>query len=84
MLPSKVRISDMPTAPKTIAIVVGHKDKDDRAHLGQLVKLIVEGQKVNRTPLDRIYTATIPTPGKENWWETLRLKSKDKTIHTLR
>ncbi|MDW9531955.1 hypothetical protein RWE87_13815 [Sinorhizobium meliloti] len=74
----------MPTERKTIAVVVGHKDADDRQHLGKLVKLIVEGQDFNMNPLTRVYAATIPSKGMQRWWERLRSLAEDKQIHVLR
>jgi len=74
----------MPTERKTIALVVGHKESDDRHHLGKLVKLLVEGQDFNMNPLTRVYTATVPTKGTQKWWEKLRMLAEDKQIHVLR
>lgn len=74
----------MPTERKSIAIVVGHKEADDRQHLGPLVKLLVEGQLFNMNPLTRVYTAVVPSRGQRRWWEKLRSLAEDKQIHSLR
>lgn len=83
-LPPMVRISDMPTAIKPYVIVVGHKETDDRQHLGTMVKLLVEGQGFNLSPIKRAYSAVLPSRGQKAWWDRLRDQTEDKQIHTLR
>lgn len=74
----------MATEKKTIALVVGHKEKDARQHLGGFFKLLIEGQDFNRTKLTRVYSAVVPSPGMRVWWERLRSQTEDRQIHTLR
>lgn len=79
-----VRISDMPTAIKPYVLVVGHKEADDREHLGKMFKLLVEGQAFNLSPIKRAYSAVLPTKGTQAWWKRLREQTEDKQIHILR